>query len=88
MTPSELEQVRVIARHLVTQTALEMLYKTLVRSSPVFAQSFLDAAAAWRQSAGETRFPWASPEYSDLLNAEYQQALEDFLHAIESVAGS
>jgi len=84
MTESELEILRIKMRLEVHQVLLRMLYTGLANSSPNGTQPYRDKFDALRKEHGKIAVPGLAPEYSDLISAEYQEALDDALSDIES----
>jgi hypothetical protein len=61
-----------------------MLYTGLANSSPTAAQAFRDQFARLRQDHSKIALKGMTPEYSDLIAAEHQEALDDILTFIEA----
>ena len=84
MTEAELEIFRLKIRLEVHQVLLRGLYTAPANSSPNGPQAYRDRFAALRKEHGKIAIPGLAPEYSDLISAEYQEALDDTLSDIES----
>ncbi len=66
------------------QHLIRKLYTGLAALSPNGAQILRDQFLRLRQEHEKIALPGVSPEYSDLVAAEYQEALDDLLTYIES----
>jgi hypothetical protein len=84
MTEVELEILRLRLRVEVHQELLRGLYTGLANSSPTAAQVFRDQFAILRQERSKIAIRSLSPATSDMIAAEYQEALEDVLSNIEA----
>lgn len=84
MTKDELDLLRLRLRVETLLLLIRMLYTGLANSSPTAAQAFRDQFARLRQGHSKIALKGMTPEYSDLVAAEYQEALDDILTFIES----
>lgn len=84
MTEGELEILRLKLRLDVHQVLLRCLYTALANSVPGGAQAYRDRFSALREEHSKIAIPRIPPEYSDMVSAEYQEALEDTLSHIEA----
>ena len=84
MTEGELDILRIKLRLEVFHVLLRGLYTGLANSSPTAAQACRDQFSALRQEQAKIVIPGLLPGYSDLVSAEYQEALEETLSHIES----
>ena len=84
MTEQELEVLRLKLQILVLQELVRMLYSGLANTSPAVAQTLRDQFAKLRKKHAQVALKNVPPEYSDMLAAEYQTALEDLLSLVES----
>jgi hypothetical protein len=87
MTESELENVRLRVQQEVLLLLVRGLYTGLANSSPASAASLLETFASLRKDHQRIVLKGMNPAYSDLLSAEYQEALESSLSYIESGIG-
>jgi len=84
VTKGELEILRLKLRIEILQLLLRKLYTGLANSSPAAGQAFRDQFSALRQEHSKIVLRQVSPAYSEMIAAEYQEALEDVLSDIES----
>jgi hypothetical protein len=84
MTETELEIVRLKVRMEVLRILSRALYTGLANTSPTVAQTIRDRFSNLRQEHDKIALKGMTPEMSDLISAEYQEALEDILSSIES----
>jgi cobalamin biosynthesis protein CbiG len=84
MTEAELENLRLRLRVEVHQELLRGLYTGLANSSPTAAQGFRNQFAILRQGRSGIAIRGLPPATSDMIAAEYQEALEDVLSNIEA----
>jgi hypothetical protein len=84
MTEGELQTLRLKARLEVLQVLIRGLYTGLANISPNAAQGWRNRFAELRKEHAKIAIPGVPSEYSDLIAAEYQEALEDSLSNIES----
>ena len=82
MTEAELEILRLKIQLEALRVLLRMLYTGLANSSPSGPQAFRDQFDHLRQEHAKIALPGIAPEYSDLVAAEYQEALDDLLSYI------
>jgi hypothetical protein len=75
MTPIELENIKTNARIAAIELLLAGVLTAATRSEPA-RQSLLEMLDQMPGTAENTRFPSLSPEFSDLISAELQQATE------------
>ena len=85
MTEAELENVRLKLKFEALLVLIGGIYSGLANSSPTAAQAIRDRFGRLRQDHSKIALPSYSPEYSDMLAGEYQEALEGFLKVIESM---
>ena len=85
MTEAELENVRLKLTIEVLLVLIGGIYTGLANSSPTAAQVIRGQFERLRQDHAKIALPSYSPEYSDMLAGEYQEALEGFLKVIESM---
>ncbi|OYT93399.1 MAG: hypothetical protein CFE43_03915 [Burkholderiales bacterium PBB3] len=83
MTEQELEIVRLKLRLEVQQVLVRGLYIALANSSPSAAQAFRESFSKLRLEHSKIVLEGVKDGYSDLIAAEYQDALEDYLSNIE-----
>ena len=83
MTEAELEAFRLKMQVQVLRVLVEGLYTGLANSSPDAAQVLRDQFARLRQEHSRIVLPNLPEGYSDMLAAEYQDALEETLRFIE-----
>ena len=83
MTESELEAFRLKMQVQVLHVLVEGLYTGLANSSPDAAQALRDRFAKLRQQHSRIVLPNLPDGYSDMLAAEYQEALDESLRSIE-----
>jgi hypothetical protein len=84
MTEQELTILRLNLKIEVHLFLLRGLYSALANISPDASKAFRDRFAALRQEHGKIAIQGLAPGYSDLVAAEYQEALEDALSNIEA----
>lgn len=84
MTEAELEIVRLKLKIEALLVLIGGIYTGLANSSPTASQAILGQFEKLRQDHAKIALPNYSPEYSDMLAGEYQEALEGFLKVIES----
>jgi hypothetical protein len=84
MTTGELEILRLKLSLEVHRVLLRGLYIAAANSIPGGAQACRDRFAALRKEHAKIVIPGIPPEYSDMVTAEYQEALEDALSSIEA----
>ena len=84
MTEVELKILRLRLRQEVHQELLRGLYTGLANSSPTAAQAFRDRFADLRRNRSGIAIRGLPPAMSDMVAAEYQEALEDALSHIEA----
>jgi hypothetical protein len=84
MTETELEILRLKVRIEVLQVLIRGLYTGLANTSPAVAQTVRDRFSDLRQKHDKIALTGTTPEMSDLISAEYQEALDDALSHIES----
>lgn len=83
MTEAELEAVRLKLRIEVHLVLIRMIYSGLANISPAAAQALREKFESLRQDHEKIALRGIPPAYSDLLSAEYQEALGDALSFIE-----
>jgi hypothetical protein len=83
MTEGELEILRLKVKVEVLQLLLRGLYTGLANSSPGGAQAYRDQFSYLRKEQSQIVIRPTSPAYSELVAAEYQDALDDVLLYIE-----
>jgi hypothetical protein len=74
MTPAEFEQVRTMARIIALESALAVLLVPLTRSQGS-RESALDSLNHLIMAPGSIRYPDGSPEYSEVIHGETQDAI-------------
>lgn len=84
MTNNELEIVKLRSQILALETILSMLCSALGRSFPSFSQSFHETGKLLKEEHSKVLLKGYSPEMSDLLAGEYQDALDSLLKYIEN----
>ena len=84
MSPQELELMRMKIKTEVLLTLVRGLYTSLANSSPVAMEAIKQRFAALRKEHALVAIKGLSAEYSDLVSAEAQDALEDVLKYIEN----
>jgi hypothetical protein len=84
MTEIKLEILRLKLKIEVHHVLLRGLYTGLANSSPTGPQAYRDRFADLRREHSKIAIPGIPPEYSDMISAEYQEALEDTLSSIET----
>jgi len=84
MTENELEILRLKLKLEVHQVLLRGIYTGLANSSPTGPRAYRDRFADLRREHSKIAIPGIPPEYSDMISAEYQAALEDALKFIEA----
>ena len=84
MTESELETLRLKMRLEAHQVLLRMMFVGWASISPNGGQTLRGQFARLRAEHAKIAIPGMKPEYSDLVSAEYQEALDDILSDIES----
>jgi hypothetical protein len=84
MTEVELEILRLRLRAEVHQVLLRGLYTGMANTSPSAAQGVRDQFAKLRQEHSKIVIRGLPPTSSDMVAAEYQEALEDALSHIEA----
>lgn len=85
MTEQELEVIRVNLRIEVLKILVGGLYTALAKQSPSAAQALLTKFAEIRQDHSKIALKGLVPEYSNLIAAEYQEALDEMLGSIEQM---
>lgn len=83
MTPEELQIIQLRSQILATQTVLIGLIRALARSSPNAKLSLRETVNNLRNQYSQMTIPGMPAEYSDLLAAEFQSALDDLIKLIE-----
>jgi hypothetical protein len=83
MTGVELEILRLRLRAEVHQVLLRGLYTGMANTSPTAAQMFRDQFVTLRREHSKMVIRGLPPASSDMIAAEYQEALEDVLSNIE-----
>ena len=84
MTEIDLEILRLRLRMEVHQVLLRGLYSGLANIFPSAAKMCRDQFATLRREHSKTAIRGLPPASSDLISAEYQEALEDVLSNIEA----
>ena len=84
MTEAELETFRLKAKIEAIHVLLRMLYTGLANSAPSGPQPYRDQFASLRREHGKIALKGLDPVTSDLIAAEYQEALDDLLTYIEA----
>jgi hypothetical protein len=84
VTENDLEILRLKVRIEALQLLIRTLYSGLANTSPTAAQTCREQFARLRQDHGKMALTGTTPEVSDLIAAEYQEALDDLLTFIES----
>lgn len=84
MTPEELDLFRLKVRVAVLLNLVRGLYTGLANSSPAAHEALLEKFSALRQDHSKIVLKGIAAEYSDMLAAEYQEALDEYLKDIES----
>lgn len=79
MTENDLHLIKVAAKLLVLETTLQQAFKALEKTSPAAAESLRDWANRAETEAAKVTIPGYTPEMSDLISAEYQEALASFV---------
>ncbi len=75
MTPEEFERVRTTARIIAIESVLAVFLTALTRSSPTARESLLTSLNHLITTSDSIRFPDGSPEYSDVIAGETQDAI-------------
>ena len=75
MTPEEFEQARTTARIIAIESVLAVLLTALTRSSPTARESLLTSLNHLVTTSDSIRFPDGSPEYTDVIAGETQDAI-------------
>ena len=83
MTEAELEIFRLKMKLEVHLVLLRGLYTGLANSSPAAGKALRERFEALRKDHGGIAFQKLREGYSDMLAAEYQEALDDALSSIE-----
>ncbi len=83
MTEHELEILKLNVRIQALEVLVRMLYSGLANSSPSAAQVLLEKLSSLRQEHAKIVLKVHSPEISDLVAGEYQEALDNLLKFIE-----
>jgi hypothetical protein len=84
VTEAELQMVRISANLEAIRTLLRGLYTGLANTSPNAAQVIREKFAALRTEQQKVTLRGVDPAMSDLVAAEFQEALDDLLTFIES----
>ena len=84
MTESDLEILRLKAGMEAMRVLIMMLYTGLAGISPNAATIILEKFSALRKEHRKIALQGIDPALSDLVAAEYQEALDDLLSFIES----
>jgi 3-oxoacyl-(acyl-carrier-protein) synthase len=84
MTPDELEVLRLRMQFEALRVLIRGMFVSMSKASPSAAQALREKFAALRSEHAQIVIKGASAEYSDLIAAEYQSALDDLLAFIES----
>lgn len=84
MSPQELELMQMKIKTEVLLTLLRGLYTGLANSSPSALEGAKRNFANLRKQHSLVTIKGCSPEYSDMVSAEAQEALEDALTFIEA----
>lgn len=80
MDEKDLELLKARCRYAAAESVLATLCKVMGRLDSAFPQSLLQMANQWRQiEIQRVTFPDQSPEYSDLLAGELQEAVDALL---------
>jgi hypothetical protein len=74
MTPEQFEQVRTTARIIAIESVLAVLLTALTRS-PAAREPLLGSLNHLVTTSDSIRFPDGSPEYTDLIAGETQDAI-------------
>jgi hypothetical protein len=88
LTPEELEIFRLKVQLEALRVIVRALFLTIAKSSTTGPQILQDRFDDLRREHGKIMIPGLRPGYSDMLSAEYQEALKDLLSFIESGLGS
>lgn len=88
MTKEELEVLRLKLQLQVHLELIRALYSALAGTSPALAQRFREGFQTARKERQQLALDGLQPGYSDLVAAEYQEALEDALSFIEEVVSA
>ncbi|MGO9263441.1 MAG: hypothetical protein ACLQBA_00910 [Candidatus Binataceae bacterium] len=83
MTPAELEILRFRVQLEALRVLVRGLYTGIANSSPTAPAILRERFAALRNEHGKIALKGTTPEQSDLIAAEYQEALDDLLQFIE-----
>lgn len=84
MTEQELETIRIRIRLEIFRMLFSNVYTWLARlSSPNVAPILLESFEELRKSHSRVFLTGVAPEYSDMMSAEYQEALDEILKQIE-----
>ncbi len=83
MTKEELEIVRLNARILALESVVAMILSASTRSE-IARQSALETLDQLPEILGKTAHPGRTPEYSDLMAAELQDAAEGLVSFLKS----
>ena len=84
MSPQELELMQMKIKTEVLLTLIRGLYTGLANSSPAAMEASKQTFAALRKEHSLVAIKGLSAEYSDLVSAEAQEALDDVLKYIEN----
>ena len=84
MTPDELEVFRLKVRIVACELVLRAFYTALASTSPNAPQVMLGKFQELRKKHSTLAMKGYPPEVSDLMAAEYQDALDDLLNRLES----
>jgi hypothetical protein len=83
VTEAELKLLRLEVRIEALNMLVRMLYAGLANISPEATKALRRQFEILRREHSTISLPGVSPEYSDLISSEYQDALDDLLEFIE-----
>lgn len=83
MTPQELEMLRLRVQLEALRVLVRGLYTGIANSSPTTPAVLRERFVALRAEHSQIALKGIGPEQSDLIAAEYQEALDDLLQFIE-----
>jgi hypothetical protein len=83
LTPEQLEIFRLKVQLEALRVLVRGLFTGIANSSPTGPDTMRQRFAELRNEHGKIVLKGAPPEYSDMLTAEYQEALDNLLSFIE-----
>lgn len=85
MTENDLHLIKVAAKLLVLETTLQQAFMALAKSSPSAAESLRVWANQAEEESAKVTISGYTAEMSDLISAEYQEALASFVAPFKKV---